>query len=140
MELRYYMGRHKVEITEKHGKKSYIMHLESGYVGYKGMYKDVNFGDFDIVPTRLLYRNKKVQAIKKEEKKKYIVIKIHKGIYDSLKELRKVLIIKGWSKLPKDLIDYLKKNDCKYITESKMTNATVIEMLILTVKYLGGYE
>lgn len=57
--IRYYMGRHAIEIIENKGNRKYIMHLEDGYVGNEKIgYKDVSYGDFDIVPTKLCRRYK----------------------------------------------------------------------------------
>lgn len=60
MNERYYMGRHKIDIIDTMNNKCYIMHLENGYVGNKREgYKDVFYGDYDIVPFRLCFKKKK---------------------------------------------------------------------------------
>lgn len=60
MKYGYYMGRHKVKILESHGKKALIMHYDWGYVGnQREGYKDVEPGDKDLVPIRLIWREKK---------------------------------------------------------------------------------
>ena len=58
-DIRYYMGRHKIGILSKDGKKAIIMHLENGYVGNKSEgYKHIHKYDKDIAPMRLLRRKK----------------------------------------------------------------------------------
>lgn len=57
--IRYYMGRHAIQIMKCYGKKSIIQHLQCGKVGNKRCgYKDVYIGEVDIVPTRLCYIKK----------------------------------------------------------------------------------
>ncbi|KKL15458.1 hypothetical protein LCGC14_2122420 [marine sediment metagenome] len=51
--IRYYMGRHKISILVKKGKKALVVHLEKGYVGNKEIgYKDVHPGDIDSTMVR----------------------------------------------------------------------------------------
>lgn len=51
--FRFYMGRHKIFITDIQGNKSMIIHLEEGFVGNKTEgYKKVKFPDMDITVTR----------------------------------------------------------------------------------------
>ena len=59
--IRYYLGRHKVEIIKICGKKVIVKHLENGYVGNSDAgYKQVKEGDYDIISAiRNLRRNKK---------------------------------------------------------------------------------
>lgn len=57
--IRYYMGRHKIEVLLQIFKKSYIKHLENGYTGNKTEgYKDVVIGEYDITLTRMCRRKK----------------------------------------------------------------------------------
>ena len=57
--MRYFRGRHKIRITKRYKKHTYIEHLENGYVGNKEFgYKCVNKGDRDITMIRLCWRRK----------------------------------------------------------------------------------
>jgi hypothetical protein len=54
------MGRHKIQIVGRLGKKYFIEHKEEGKVGNaKCGYKHVEKGDVDIVPMRLCWHNKR---------------------------------------------------------------------------------
>ena len=57
---RFYMGRISCVLLSKSKKKAHIMYLMPGRVGNKTEgYKDVSYGDKDIVPIRMLWRNRK---------------------------------------------------------------------------------
>lgn len=60
--IRYFRGRHKIEVLEVHRNKAMIKHLEHGYTGNKKIgYKKIKPGDIDIVPTRLCWKNKLIK-------------------------------------------------------------------------------
>lgn len=58
--IRYYMGKIECEILTKSKKKAIVVWNESGTIGNKSEgHKVVRFGDKDIVPIRMCWRNKK---------------------------------------------------------------------------------
>ena len=60
LDLRYYMGRHKIKIIDQKGKKALIEHLESGYVGNEKIgYKSVCYPLKDVVLVRHCYYNRR---------------------------------------------------------------------------------
>lgn len=58
--IRYYIGRHQIQILIKYKNRALIRHLEKGYVGNKKLgYKNVNINDLDITMIRNCRKNKK---------------------------------------------------------------------------------
>ncbi len=67
------------------------------------------------------------------EKKKFVAIKVKKEIYESLVELKKVLIQRGYNDFPKEFLDFLDENNFDI---SKITFGNMISLCNKVILFL----
>ena len=70
----------------------------------------------------------------KMAKKEFVTIKIKKGVYDSLFELKKTLIQQGYNNFPKEFLDFLDKENfditkVSYANMISLTNKAILFLL-----------
>jgi len=71
------------------------------------------------------------------ENKKFVAIKVKEGIYDSIIELKKVLIQKGYNSFPKEFLDFLEKDDFDI---TKITMGNMLKLANNAILYLYQEE
>ena len=69
----------------------------------------------------------------KEKNKKFLAIKVKEGIYDSIIELKKVLIQKGYNSFPKEFLNFL---DDEKFDVTKVTFDNLISLTNKAILYL----
>ena len=67
---------------------------------------------------------------------KFVAIKVKKEIYESLVELKKVLIQKGYNSFPKEFLDSLKQEN---FDVSKITFGNMINLCRIGILHLYNY-
>ena len=75
--------------------------------------------------------------LKMNEKKKFVAIKVKKGVYESLVEMKKTLIQQGYDTFPKDFLDFLKEDDFDI---TKVTFGNLIKLANEAILYLFKKE
>ena len=71
------------------------------------------------------------------ENKKFVAIKVKKGIYDSIIELKKVLIQNGYNSFPKEFLAFLEKDDFDI---TKITMGNMLKLANNAILYLFREE
>lgn len=66
-------------------------------------------------------------------KKEFVAIKVKTEDYESLVELKKVLIQQGYDSFPKEFLDFLKENNFDI---TKVTFGNMINLLIKVILFL----
>lgn len=68
-----------------------------------------------------------------KKKEKFVTIKVHKELYESLGELKKALIQQGYNKFPQEFLDFLKE---KKFDITKISYGNLIELIINAILFL----
>lgn len=67
------------------------------------------------------------------KEKRFVAIKVKKGVYESLLELKKTLIQHGYNKFPKEFLDFLEKDNFDI---NKLSYGNMINLCRNAILYL----